>query len=751
MPSYHLGIKMLLWNVCGNNNILSRDESHLRGSASLKNSWQITLHMGSLTNKIFPADLLQDDNLIAGNRLFKFWVSTSANWNLLITNLRCSNQLVYRMRSPKCSIGESWGNLGNFIVRKFYGKDGNFVRRLGQRFFSSNSNISENLCVSLKELMKINKDTKHFNTKLIHIVSDPEVLILAYEIIKSKSGNLTPGSDSTTLDKITLEWFTKVSKVLKAGKYKFKPARRVYIPKQGRKKADGSPKFRSLTISSPRDKIVQQAIYLILNAIYEPFFLNVSHGSRPNRGNHSALEYLKFHFNGVKWCLDSDINDNFPSVSHKILLNILKKRICCSKFIALIKKSIKSGFKDNNKFYQSNKGIFQGNVTSSILNNIYLHELDLFIISLMKSFNKGKQRKISSVYSKIQYKMSKLTDSKETRAMRRELWKVNSLDPMDPNFKRLYYVRYVDDFVVGVIGSRKDTLYIKDKIISFLKDVLKLTLSEEKTFITNFSKNSIKFLGAYIKGSCENEKRIKTVIKNGVRVKVRVTGRVSFRAPIRELFEKSTLGGFFKRKRGKFVPTKVGWLINFDHADIIRYFNSVIRGNLNYYSFANNRPSLGSLIHGFKWSCSRTLALKYKLRFASKVFKKFGSKLKCPDTGLALSIPKTFKAIKIFGCNEPVPDDILFKKWGRKLTRSNPFKQCVICGSSDQIEMHHVRQIKDLKIKAKTKFLDFFTMQTAAINRKQVPLCVYHHKALHHNTLSSEERKLFKEGVQKMK
>ena len=703
-----------------------------------------------LKNKKHPADLPPDDNFTAGNRLFEFWVSTRMYWNSLIANLRCSNQLVFGVHEPTYTIYGSWRNLGILPKRKICG-GGGLVRRLGQRRFSSNSSISENSCASLKELMEINKDTKHSNTKLIHILSDPEVLILAYEIIKSKPGNLTPGSDSTTLDNINLNWFTETAKILKAGKYKFKPARRVYIPKPGKKNSDGSQKFRPLTISGPRDKIIQQTIYLILNAIYEPSFLDVSHGSRPNLGNHSALEFLKFRFNGVKWCIEADIENNFPSISHKILLNILKNRIGCSKFLSLIKNSIKAGFKENKKFYQSNRGLFQGNVTSPILNNIYLHEFDLFIFSLMESFYKGKKRRKSPIYRKIQYEMSKLNDTKELRALRRELWKVDSKDPMDPNFRRLYYVRYVDDFVVGIIGSYKNTLDIQEKIRIFLKNTLKLTLNEKKTFITNFSKKPIKFLGAYIKGTWETEKRIQTIVKNGVRYKVRITGRVGFHAPIKDLFEKAAISGFFKKKHSKFVSTRVGWLINLDHADIIRYFNSVIRGNLNYYSFANNRKSLGSFIHGLKWSCARTLALKYKLRFASKVFRKFGSKLKCPDTGLELAIPKTFKAIKIFGCNEPFPDDILFKKWRNKLTRSNLFKQCIICGSKEQIEMHHVRQIKDLKKKANKKLLDFFTMQMAAINRKQVPLCVHHHKALHNNSLSLAERKLFEEGIKKIK
>lgn len=314
------------------------------------------------------------------------------------------------------------------------------------------------------------------------------------------------------------------------------------------------------------------------------------------------------------------------------------------------------------KFHESNVRIFQGNVTSPILNNIYLHELDLFMSSLCDSFNKGKTRRKSPIYRAITYQMSKLSDSKKVKDLRRKLWKVNSKDPLDPNFKRLYYIRYVDDFVVGVIGSHKDTIIIQEKIRSFLANDLKLTLSEDKTFITRFSKNPILFLGALIKGSWENEKRVKTIKNRGVYRKVRVTSRIVLYAPIKNLFKSATENGFFKKRSSKFVPTKVGWLINLDHADIISYYNSVIRGNLNYYSFANNRKSLGSFVHGLKLSCARTLALKYKLRFASKVYRRFGDRLKCPKTGVELFIPSTFKTIKTFGCNEPTPNEILYLK-----------------------------------------------------------------------------------------
>jgi hypothetical protein len=133
------------------------------------------------------------------------------------------------------------------------------------------------------------------------------------------------------------------------------------------------------------------------------------------------------------------------------------------------------------------------------------------------------------------------------------------------------------------------------------------------------------------------------------------------KAQIKSIFEKATLSGFFKKRHGEFVPTKVGRCINLDHQDILRYYNSVIHGVLNYYSFANNRKSLGSFVHGLKLSCARTMALKYKLRHASKVYRKFGFKLKSPDGSAELFIPPTFKAIKKFSCSVTIPDDVYFK------------------------------------------------------------------------------------------
>jgi len=233
--------------------------------------------------------------------------------------------------------------------------------------------------------------------------------------------------------------------------------------------------------------------------------------------------------------------------------------------------------------------------------------------------------------------------------------------------------------------------------------------------------------------------------------KVRQTPRVGLHAPIKELMIKLAGNGFIKKDQdGRYVGTGLKRMVNLDHADIIGYYNSVIYGILNFYSFADNYTRVGALIKfQMRHSCALTLALKFKLRHRAKAFKKFGKNLKCPETKRELAIPKSFKRTGKFLTKTPSIDETIAKRWNRKLTRSNLHKACVICGTVPA-EMHHIRQVKDLKQKHKRKQLDFFTMQMAGINRKQVPLCKEHHQRLHRKELSTEERHAFAEGVQKL-
>lgn len=511
----------------------------------------------------------------------------------------------------------------------------------------------------LLQLRKINLKNPYdlTNKKVIHIISDVETLTFAYELIKSKPGNMTPGSHEITLDRISLQWIQDLSEELRAGQFKFSPARRIGIPKPGK------TELRPLNIENPRDKIVQKAIQLVLEAIFEPSFLANSHGFRPGKGTHTALKTIKSWFHGVTWTIEADITKCSDSINHDILLDCIRKKVACEKTIALIKKALKAGYIENGRLHKSTIGTPQGSVLSPLLCNILMHKFDKFMWNVKDNFEQGKSRRKNANFRKVQFQIEKCTTNLEKSTLRRNLWKLNSKDPMDPNFKRLFYVRYADDFVVGISGTHQDAVIIKNQISDFLKGI-SLTLNEEKTQITNLNKTSAFFLGTKISKKIANEKKIQLITKDDQTYKVRITPRISLHAPIKELFDKAVTCGFVKFSQNQeriYTPTALRRLVNLNHADIVKYYSYIIRGIMNYYSFADNRKSLGSLVHALKFSCARTLALKYKLRFTSKVFKRYGKNLRCPTTGTELYIPPTFARTSQFLCNPPKGEDFLSK------------------------------------------------------------------------------------------
>lgn len=258
---------------------------------------------------------------------------------------------------------------------------------------------------------------------------------------------------------------------------------------------------------------------------------------------------------------------------------------------------------------------------------------------------------------------------------------------MDPNFVRIYYVRYADDFVVSVTGPYKLALEVKNKIANFLKEKLNLILSDEKTKVTHFSKKPIFFLGAEILNrSTSLEKPVSRWKKDGKTVLGRVTPRLSLHAPVVKLLNRLKERGYVKHNSNGtlLLATARKGLVNLDHADIIMLYNAVILGIVNYYSFADNRSSLGSVVRLLQQSCALTLALKYKLRTAKKAFKKFGTLLKCPHTGKALSLPETLSRIRLFKTEVQKShlDRVLRLNWSGKLTKTNLLKSRIICGDN---------------------------------------------------------------------
>jgi nicotine oxidoreductase len=583
--------------------------------------------------------------------------------------------------------------------------------------------------------------------KLIHVISHPDVLLLAYELIKSKPGNMTTGASKETLDGISMEWIHETSRKIKAGQYQFGLARRIMIPKVGK------PGERPLTMASPREKVVQKAMALVFHEIFESKFLDYSHGFRPGRSCHSALQMVDRTFRGGKWVIEADLTKCFDRIPHKKLLDVLSRQIQCSKTLASVSSGLKAGHIFLGTVVQSGDiGTPQGSILSPLLSNIYLHELDQFMHVLVEQNTMGKTRRKNPEYRKIQAEIAKLHGNPEQQSLlRRKLWQIPSKDQMDPSFRRLAYVRYADDFVICITGPRQLAVDVLGQVERFLGEQLGLELNREKTLLTKFS-DGINFLGSSITNRKIGQKPVELMTSGPAKGHlVRVSPRLSFHAPIRKLLERLVVRGYFVWSNQRAVPTAMRSLVNLDHRNILLLYNAVIRGLLNYFSFADNRKSMGTIIHGLKMSCALTLALKYKLRTASKAFKTFGSLLSCPESGVKIYLPDTFARLdhKVkfnVGGVTATPEKTIKLSYSNRMTVSSLGKPCVICGDPN-VQMHHVRKLRELRSRL---HLDWLTMQMAAINRKQVPLCVNHHHRLHNNLLSAQERELFRQGCENL-
>jgi group II intron reverse transcriptase/maturase len=324
-------------------------------------------------------------------------------------------------------------------------------------------------------------EQKYYN--LIKLIADPYFLVACYEEIAKKKGNLTPGSDGYTIDGLNWEWFVKTSESLKSGIFVFQPNRRVEIPK-----ANG--KTRPLGISSPRDQIVQKALHAVLEAIFEPKFLSSSHGFRPKKSVHSAL--LRVYLIGHKhnWVIQGDIKKCFDQIPHGIIMKRIKKYIGDPRFIEILNKFIKAEYIDpkTGKLVQSDSGTPKGLSLSPLLVNIVLHELDKYMFKYETSFKKGLKRIINPEYKSLDSKRSRATDPMKRRSILNQLRVFRRSLIAEPDFRRMEYIRYADNFVVFVSGSLKEAKFIQSNVKDVLKINCGLELNQEKTVIRNISK-----------------------------------------------------------------------------------------------------------------------------------------------------------------------------------------------------------------------------------------------------------------------
>lgn len=368
---------------------------------------------------------------------------------------------------------------------------------------------------------------------------------LAYYKLKSNPGNMTPGINDQTLDGVSLEVFREIILRMKDESFKFEPGRLVNIPKP-------SGGTRPLVVRNPRDKIVQEVMRMIIEAIYEPTFSDNSHGFRTDRSCHTALRQIRCNFGSASFMIEGDISKCFPSIDHKILMTIIERRISDQRFLRLITKSLNAGHLAFHEVQRSITGTPQGSIVSPILSNIFLHELDEFMDNLKREFDKGKEAKRNPEYRRLEFQRSKAVKNMEfakAATILKQMQKVKARLPNDPNFRRLNYVRYADDWLVAIRGSLSETKTILAKISSYLKDELKLTVSETKTLITDPRKVPALFLGTQIKISSHTGM---TAGKHGQRI--RTVSQIVMMAPLDRIHRKLAEANFLSLEDMKSKP-----------------------------------------------------------------------------------------------------------------------------------------------------------------------------------------------------
>ena len=359
----------------------------------------------------------------------------------------------------------------------------------------------------LNSLNKQSKNPSYKFQRLYRNLYNPEFYLLAYRNIYANEGSMTPGVDGETLDGMSSPRIERIINALKDHSYRPNPARRTYIAKKN------SSKKRPLGIPSGDDKLVQEVVRMILESIYESTFSDQSHGFRPKRSCHTALEQLQRTFAGANWFVEGDIQACFDSFDHQVLINILRRRIDDEAFISLMWKFLKAGYMEQWQYHRTYCGTPQGSGISPILANIYLHELDMHMEEYKTAFVKGNRlsRKVNPEYARrnreVQaYKRrnakiwNTLTEAEkkeragELRRLRERQREIPSKQFRDETYKNLQYVRYADDFIVGVVGSKADAEALKADLAVFLKETLNLTLAEKKTKITHATDRA-RFLG----------------------------------------------------------------------------------------------------------------------------------------------------------------------------------------------------------------------------------------------------------------
>jgi group II intron reverse transcriptase/maturase len=521
---------------------------------------------------------------------------------------------------------------------------------------------------------------------------NPQLYLLAYGRIYANKGAMTPGATQETADGMSQAKIGRIIDAMRHERYRFAPVRRVHIPKK-------NGKTRPLGLPTWSDKLVGEVVRLLLEAYYEPVFSERSHGFRPGRGCHTALREIASTWTGTAWFIEGDIADCFGSLGHDLMIKILAERICDNRFLRLVRNMLTAGYLEDWKWGATLSGAPQGGVASPILSSIYLHKLDEFVETvLIPEYTRGERRARNPAYLDLQNQLARARrrgDRAQARELRRQMASLPSADPGDPGYRRLRYCRYADDHLLGFTGPKAEAEEIKQRLAQFLRDELGLELSASKTLITHARTGAARFLGYEITVQHNNTK--------ATRRRRTVNGQVALRVPLDVIKAKSAP----YLRRGK--PAKQKALTNGDDHTIVATYGAIYRGIVQYYLLAGDVYRLHRLRWVMETSMLKTLAGKHRSSI-SKMAARHKAKIATPHG------PRTcFEALIERDGRQPLVARFggipLHQRKTATVTDQQPIRvdyphkelltrllagTCEICQQPGEVEVHHIRKLKDL-------------------------------------------------------
>ena len=554
---------------------------------------------------------------------------------------------------------------------------------------------------------------------------NPQLYLLAYGRIYANKGAMTPGVTQETVDGMSLGKIGRIIDAMRHERYRFAPVRRVRIPKK-------NGKMRPLGMPTWSDKIVGEVVRLLLEAYYEPTFSDRSHGFRPGRGCHTALREVANTWTGTSWFIEGDVADCFGTLDHQVMLQTLGEKILDNRFLRLVRNMLSAGYLEDWIWNATLSGAPQGGIASPVLSNIYLHKLDMFVEQvLIPEYTRGKRRTRNPVYRRVEadiLQARRRGDRAAVRTLRKRQLSLPSQDPCDPDYRRLRYLRYADDTLLGFAGPKAEAEEIKQRLATFLREDLKLEMSQDKTLITHARSGAARFLGYEITVQ-EDDRQL-------TRGRRAVNGQMLLRVPT-DVIKAKCIPYLMRAK-----PARRLRLLNESDHTIVATYGAEFRGIVQYYLLAGDVHRLHRLRWVMETSMLKTLASKHHSS-VSKMAAKHKAKIETPhgwrtcfeasierDGRKALvarfgGIPLKRQKLAVITDRQPTRPIYPHKELVRRLLAG----KCEICGRTEGIEVHHVRRLADLAQAGRTQ--PAWMMFMAKRRRKSIVVCDICHEHVH--------------------